>query len=165
LAQRFYIASDAMNIRGAGIAWTARGDPPCLIYRQPFRGVESNLHINAKETLTALRTIAVAVQTFDLRNCELIVAVDNTTARFVVEHKYFPTEPGINAQIAALVEELEGRGICLTAVQIPGKQMAADEPSRMEAIDEEKSRQCLKLIRELHEHHRRMQRVFLDDHE
>lgn len=131
------LASDAMNERGVGLdLHTGK-----ILVRLSFEDFSKERHINWKETATALATIRAAARETKART-RFLIAVDNTTAKAVINAGYVPWDGDLDREIADMKRELWLEGSLLEAVYIPGEDQPADEPSRNLATIEAKITAC-----------------------
>lgn len=159
--QHVFLASDAMNTRGAGIRWNDKGE--CSVsWCEYWDEEQRSRHINFKETFAAVRTVLMELRLIP-DNTGIVIGVDNTTALFALRHFSFPGEPELSMLLIVLAAILKKRGIDLSGLHIPGWMMAADEPSRGDALITSKCRECLRQLKIGLEQVIRLRRVRLED--
>lgn len=141
--QHVLLASDAMDVRGAGLDLSTGSIVALIIFDQK----NMTKHINWKETKTALMTIRNAAK-IAAPKTKFLIAVDNTTARTVLNTGCAPWDKDLDLEIRSLRNKLLRRGSDFESVYVPGIHQPADEPSRLKRADKEKIAICRKMLEE-----------------
>lgn len=139
-----YLASDAMEVRGAGICL----DTGRMLWLHHFDEEQLEAHINWKETHTAIHTTWAAAKDAAPRTM-FRIAVDNTTAKVVLNAGCVPWDAQLDREVRELTEYLRERGSDFEAIYVPGVQQPADEPSRAEEVEPAKVQECRLLLQKV----------------
>lgn len=162
---QLYAASDAMNVRGAGVLWGHSGAE--VVWTHEWSDEDLEEHINWKECAAAIATIDCAIDKVMKERSslihEIVLGVDNTTARFALKHASYPTCVVMSVRLWHLRWRLRENNIILTVVFVPGTIQAADEPSRMRSLDPNRCIKCLEALQTGREARWRMKRLRLAD--
>ena len=159
-----FAASDAMNLRGAGVRWV--GDS-CMVIPEVARSwnvEEQEEHINWKECQMAIDTVNFMLDSNSFPGpWEIVLGVDNSTTKFAMTSFFFPTCPDLTVQLLLLAGRLHHCDARLTTVHVPGVIMAADAPSRLLPLDAVICAKCLTSLKCSRDHVMRLRRVRLND--
>jgi len=130
-------ASDASKSAGAGVAWARNEQGREYICYGPehWKGAISGKDINVRETWASLKT-ASALLDQGVSDKLILLGTDNVSARAAVRHGFYPGEGELTDALQDM-KKRAGRAMCMIKiVHIAGRIMAADAPSRMQALDE-----------------------------
>ena len=126
---QLYAACDAMNVRGAGVLWGHSGAE--VVWTHEWSDEDLEEHINWKECAAAIATIDCAIDKVMKERSslihEIVLGVDNTTARFALKHASYPTCVVMSVRLWHLRWRLRENNIILTVVFVPGTIQAADD--------------------------------------
>ena len=140
-----FLASDAMETKGAGVWLKGGRSKPVVIWEEGFDNPKLH-HINRKETIAAIETVRAAVSRHKARHTLFVVAVDNTTARAVLTAGFAAWDPWLSHQLKELEDLLRAHMCAAVYIYIPGAKQPADEPSRDLVLDTQKVEECIEYL-------------------
>jgi hypothetical protein len=145
--RKILVASDAMKDNGAAIIMSESGTEMAVM-RHAY---DEQLHINWKETDIARRAVCWICSKY--QNCEIRLAVDNTTACVGLSRIIFVSDPQLQRDLDDMTSDMKEQNNTLLIVQVPGVVMAADERSRGQSSDVRKMKICVDFLLQARDSH------------
>ena len=136
-------ASDASGKAGAGVGWNK--EIPHVVHFDTWSASEKEQDINVRETRASLSTATAILDSAKVPTM-LVLGTDNVTAKAAMTHGMYPGETGLTEELQIFKRRLKENGHMMCIMHIPGRIMAADAPSRLEALNMELCEKTRKML-------------------
>lgn len=141
----FFGTSDASKLAGAGVRWNRSRTKASISFGpEPWSKEESNEDINVRETLASARTISAMLEVD--HDALLLMGTDNVTCKAAIRHGMYPGNPSVTRELQEMKKKIKERNCVIHIIHIPGKVMAADAPSRLAELDQERCKATLEIL-------------------
>ena len=140
-------ASDASAKAGAGVGWSHQGVARIVHGPQPWPADLKLKDINVRETWASTNTLK-EILAGGVGKKLILMGTDNVTAKAAVRHGFYPGEEELTKALQDVKAEARRQEAQIMICHVPGKIMAADAPSRNEALDQDLCDQTLKVLKE-----------------